>query len=64
MLEYENNDICPVRILQEISNTAAINTELRRLQVDIATLQETHLANSCFLPKKGLQIRLAGKGSR
>ena len=50
--------------LQEISNTAAINTELKRLQVDIATLQETHLANSCFLPKKGLHICLAGKGSR
>ena len=49
--------------LQDIKNsrkTAVINDELRRLNVDIATLQETRLAD-LYPEGEGLHILLAGE---
>ena len=38
--------------ISDLRKTAVINDELKRLQVDIATLQETRLADSGLLQEK------------
>ncbi|MCK5814302.1 MAG: hypothetical protein KAH03_08585 [Cocleimonas sp.] len=51
--------------LQEINDarkTAVINDELKRLQVDIASLQETRIAGSCMLKEKDYTFFWQGKG--
>ena len=53
-------------ILQDVSDsrkTAVINNELMRLNVDIATLQETRLADSGALKEKDYTFYWQGKGS-
>ena len=52
--------------LQDVSDsrkTAVINNELMRLNVDIATLQETRLADSGALKEKDYTFYWQGKGS-
>ena len=52
--------------LQDISNarkTAVINDELKRLNVDIATLQETWLANAGTLKERDYTFFWQGKSS-
>ena len=52
--------------LQDIKDsreTAVINNDLRRLDVDIATLQETWLADSGTLKEKDYTFFWLGKGS-
>ena len=52
--------------LQEISDsrkTAIINNELKRLDVDIATLQETRLADSGTLKEKDYTFFWQGQSS-
>ena len=52
--------------LQDISNarkTAVINDELTRLNVDIATLQETWLANADTLKERDYTFFWQGKSS-
>ena len=52
--------------LQDVSDsrkTAVINNELLRLNVDIATLQETRLADSGALQEKDYTFYWQGKGS-
>jgi len=52
--------------LQDVSNSrkiAVINYELKRLHVDIATLQETRLADSGLLKEKDYMFFWQGKSS-
>ena len=52
--------------LQDINDsrkTAVINDDLRRLNVDIATFQETRLADSGTLKEKHFTFFWQGKGS-
>ena len=52
--------------LQDVSDsrkTAVINNELLRLNVDIATLQETRLTDSGALKEKDYTLYWQGKGS-
>lgn len=52
--------------LQDISDTrktAVINDELKRLNIDIATLQETRLANAGTLKEKDYTFYWQGKSS-
>ena len=52
--------------LQDISNTrktAVINDELKRLNVNIATLQETQLANAGTLKERDYTFFWQGKSS-
>ena len=52
--------------LQDVSDsrkTAVINNELKRLDVDIATLQETRLADSGTLKEKDYTFFWQGKSS-
>ena len=52
--------------LQDIKDsrkTAVMNDELKRLNVDIATLQETRLADSAILKEKDYTVFWQGKHS-
>ena len=47
--------------IKDSKKTAAINDELRRLKVDIATLQETRLADSDTLMEEDYTSLLPGE---
>ena len=49
--------------ISDVRNTAIINNELKRLNVDIATLQETRLADSGTLREKDYTFYRQRKGS-
>ena len=67
MLECPDNDDRSISAsLQDIKDsrkTAVINDELRRLNVDITTLQETRLADSDTLKEKDYTFYWQGKRS-
>ena len=49
--------------IEDSKETSVINNDLRRLDVDIATLQETRLADSGTLKEKDYTFFWLGKGS-
>ena len=66
MLECPDNDAWPFPGPpghQQCQETAVINDELKRLSVDIATLQETWLANAGTLKERDYTFFWQGKSS-
>ena len=52
-----------LRDIKDCRKTAVINDELRRLNADIATLQETRLADSRTLKEKDyMELQSSGRG--